>query len=140
MQVSLDLPCSSSGSTSISFKTVGYQGGLVPLWIKIDSNTGVLNITTPDIYVDTEFDFYIYSSMNISSNLIQIPKLIKLKVLNCNSQNCQKCKLKSNSAWAFCNSGYILYNITVFLVNLEVHPGWIWLLFGLSRYLELISS
>ena len=87
MQTTLDLPCSSSGSTSISFSFGNYNGGSVPSWIQIDSNTGVLNITTPDISQDIEFNFYIYSGMSVSSNLVQIPKLIKFKVLNCNAQN-----------------------------------------------------
>ena len=110
MQTTLDLPCSSSGSTSISFSFGNYNGGSVPSWIQIDSNTGVLNITTPDISQDIEFNFYIYSGMSVSSNLVQIPKLIKFKVLNCNAQNWEKCQFKSNSIWALWNSGYILHN------------------------------
>ena len=106
-QTTPDLPCSASGSTSISYGIEKYNGVEVPSWIKINSTTGVLNITAEEVSEDKEFDFYISSNINGVSNSIQ--KLIKLTVLNCTIENCKNWTASSVYEWETCKSGYNLH-------------------------------
>ena len=62
----LDLSCSSSGSTSITYSIGNYGSTIAPSWATIDSNSGVLNITAPNVSADTEFDFYAVSTVTVS--------------------------------------------------------------------------
>ena len=80
-----DLPCSISGSTSISFSTANYMTSTVPSWIAIDSVSGVLSVNSPEVSLDTEYDFYINSAVSGVSSPIQ--KLIKLIITNCAAKN-----------------------------------------------------
>ena len=108
VQVFPSVPCSISGSSTIIFSIGSYNGVIPPSWITIDSITGSLNITTPDVSIDKEFAFYINSV--ISGVSTSISKIIKIKVLNCNVENCQRCLSSSNSNCSSCNSGYYLHN------------------------------
>ena len=45
-----DLPCSISGSTSITFRLVGFKKSRVPDWIYINSVTGKLIVYAPVVY------------------------------------------------------------------------------------------
>ena len=56
VRITLDLTCSSSGSTSISYSLVEYNENLIPNWASIDSSSGVLTLNTPDVYSDTEYN------------------------------------------------------------------------------------
>ena len=89
------------------FSIGSYNGVIPPSWVTIDSNTGSLNITTPDVSIDKEFAFYINSA--ISGVSTSISKIIKIKELNCNVENCQRCLSSSNSNCSSCNSGYYLH-------------------------------
>ena len=40
-QTTLNLPCSSSGTTTISYSLSAYNGGTIPSWVSINSLTGV---------------------------------------------------------------------------------------------------
>ena len=79
-KVTFDLPCSSSGLTLISYSLESYLSS-VPSWIQINSTSGELNITSPFVSEDSEFSFYIGSTINGVANPIN--KIIKLTVINC---------------------------------------------------------
>ena len=90
-----DLPCSFSGSTTITYTTADFGSTTVPPWVSIDSNTGVLSITSSAVNADTEHSFYINSAITGSSGLYQ--KKVKLIVMNCGVSNCQTCTTSSGS-------------------------------------------
>ena len=77
-----------------------------PSWVNINSTTGVLSITAPDVVSDTEFDFYINSV--VTGIVLPSQKLIKLTVQSCTSLNCQKCVSTSNTIWDIWSIGYFL--------------------------------
>ena len=102
-QVTPTITYSISGTTAISYSIVNYITP-APSWVTINSSTGVLNILTPDVSSDTEFDFYINSAVTGIASPVQ--KLIKLTVLNWISLNWQKWISTSGSIWDIWNSGY----------------------------------
>ena len=101
-----DLPCSISGSTSISFSTANYMTSTVPSWVVIDSVSENLSINAPEVSLDTEYDFYINSAVSGVSSSIQ--KLIKLIITNCAAKNWKKCTSTSTLTCDTCLSGYVL--------------------------------
>ena len=105
-QILPDLPCSISGSTSISFSTANYMATTVPSWVAIDSVSGMLSINSPEVSSDTEHDFYINSAVSGVSSPIQ--KLIKLIITNCAAKNWKKCISTSTLTCETCLSGYVL--------------------------------
>ena len=84
LSITPDLSCSASGSTSIAYTLYG-----APSFVLIDSTSGTLTISAPSVNSDTEFDFYVASTVSGVSSPVQ--KLVKLTVTNCSVQNCQKC-------------------------------------------------
>ena len=75
--VSVNLPCSSSGTTLITYSTGNYNGATPPAWVTINSSTGVMTINTPIITsASSDFSFYIYSSSGSFSN--SVPKLVTI--------------------------------------------------------------
>ena len=105
-QILPDLPCSISGSTSISFSTANYMTSTVPSWVAIDSVSGILSINAPEVSSNTEYDFYINSA--ISGVLSPIHKLIKITITNCAAKNWEKCISTNSLTCEICLSGYIL--------------------------------
>ena len=105
-QILPDLPCSISGSTSISFSTANYMTSAVPSWVTIDSGSGVLSINAPEVSLDTEYDFYINSAVSGVSSPIQ--KLIKLIISNCAAKNWKKCISTNSLVCETWFSGYVL--------------------------------
>ena len=106
-QIQPDLPCSISGSTSITFSTANYMASTVPSWIAINSVSGILSINAPEVSLDTEYDFYINSA--VSGVSIPVQKLIKLIITsNCVVENWMKCISTSILTWETCFSGYTL--------------------------------
>ena len=103
-QKSPDLPCSLGGLTSISYSISNYITSNAPSWVIIDTTSGVLTISTPEVASDTGFNFYISSTVSGVSSSIQ--KLIKIIVLNCIASNWQQWISSSNSVCGICNSGY----------------------------------
>ena len=81
VQITPDLPCSSSGLTSISYSLVEYNGNLIPNWASIDSTSGMLTLNTPDVSSDTEYNLSVSSS--ISGTSTPVLKHIKLSVQMC---------------------------------------------------------
>ena len=99
-----NLPCSISGSTSISYSLASYNGASIPSWISIDSISGILTISAPDVTTDSSNYFYVNTL--VSSGSSTLTKLIKLTVLNCVAQNWEKCSSQSATTWASWSSGY----------------------------------
>ena len=77
-----------------------------PSWIFINSTSGALTIIAPEVATDTEFDFYISSSISGVSNPIQ--KLVKLTILNCLPSNWKQWLNTSSSTCETCKSEYNL--------------------------------
>lgn len=76
-----DLPCSSSGSTSIQYSASSYNGGIVPSWVSVNSSTGSISVAAPNLSVTTNFTFYLSSAVSgVSSS---IDKIITISVLCC---------------------------------------------------------
>ena len=105
-QILPDLPCSISGSTSISFSTANYMASTVPSWVVIDSVSGILSINAPEVSSNTEYDFYINSAVSGVSSPIQ--KLIKVIITNCAAKNWKKCISTNSLTCETCLSGYVL--------------------------------
>ena len=106
LQKTPDLPWSISGTTTISFTIANYLSSTIPSWITLNSTSGFMNITSPTVTSDTEFDFYINSIISGVSG--PVPKLIKLTILNCSPSNWQKWIITNNTICEVCNSGYYL--------------------------------
>ena len=87
-EITPDLPCSSTGATSISFALASYNGGQVPSFVSIDTSSGMLKITAPQIISAISYSFYISSSIAGYPN--QVLKLINLSVVKCTATNCNK--------------------------------------------------
>ena len=105
-QIAPLLLCSSSGSSTILFSIGSYNGKTAPIWILIDSSTGILSITAPSVNVDTEYYFYINSLVSGFTSPIQ--QLFRLTILNWIAQNCQACSNREVLIWTIWNSGFIL--------------------------------
>ena len=71
------MPYSISGSTSITY-SIGNYISSAPTWATINSVSGVLTITAPEVASDTEYDFYINSAISGFPSPFQ--KLIKLTI------------------------------------------------------------
>ena len=80
---------------------INYTSSATQSWISLDSNTGLLIVTAPEVTSDTEYDFYINST--ISGYQTQIQRQVKLTVINCSVQNCQKWSSSSGTSCAVWN-------------------------------------
>ena len=96
LSITPDLTCSADGTTSITYTSSATQS-----WISLDSNTGLLTVTAPEVTSDTEYDFYINST--VSGYQTQIQRQVKLTVINCSVQNCQKWSSSSGTSCAVWN-------------------------------------
>ena len=101
-----NLPCSFSGSTPIVYSLSSYGGEVIPLFVSIDSTTGVLSIEAPSVSNSVDYSFYIVSTVSGLSSLVN--NVIKLTVKKCTASNCQTCSVSNSSVCAICNSGYRL--------------------------------
>ena len=66
-----NLTWSSAGSVSISHCLGRYNNVLVPSWITINSNTGILNIDSPLIISNTDYYFSINSYISNFNSTVQ---------------------------------------------------------------------
>ena len=90
-----DLPCSSSGTTAITYTIADFRSTTAPSWVSINSDTGALSITPPVVNANTEYNFYINSAVTGFSDPFQ--KKIKFTVMNCVISNCETCTTSSAS-------------------------------------------
>ena len=75
-------------------------------WMRINTNTGLLTIQAPSVSSDSNFYFYIASS--VSGISMPVQKLIKLIVTKCQVQNWQMCSSLNVSIWSTWSSDYTL--------------------------------
>ena len=108
IEVSPTLTCSSISSTSIVYSISSYNGVTAPSWVAIDSSSGLLKISTPNVTSPTSCSFFIDSQVSSVTN--PIPKLINLKVTKWLAQNCQKWNSLDSSKCNSWNSYYYLSN------------------------------
>ena len=101
-----NLSCSFSGSTLITYSLSSYNGGIIPSFVSIDSETGVLTIAAPSVSSSITYNFYIDSTISGISGTIQ--KIINLTIKKCTASNCQICTVSNSSVCATCSSGYNL--------------------------------
>ena len=101
-----DISCSFSGSTSITYSLASYNGNAISSWVAISSSTGQLTITTPNPAVNTDYPFYISST--ISGVTDSVNKLITITISSWTVSNWQVCQATNIAIWTACNSGYTL--------------------------------
>ena len=106
VQVIPDLTCSTSGGTSITYSLASYNGNAIPAWITINSSTGQLSITTPSPSTNTDYSFYISSTISGVSSAVY--KLMTISISGCTTSNWLICQSTDVSTWTTCNSGYTL--------------------------------
>ena len=105
-QITPDLVCSSSGSSTIIYNISSYLDNALPSFASINSTTGVISVTTPVVSANTDYYFYLSSNATKVSYLIN--KLIKITVVDWAASNCQECLSSNTSAWSIWTSGYYL--------------------------------
>ena len=103
-EITPDLTCSLSGSTSIAYSIANYNGANAPSWVQIDAGSGLLKINAPVVSTDTQYSFYMNSVVSGST----IQKVITITVINCVVSNWQSCVSTSGSTCMTCNSSYTL--------------------------------
>ena len=101
-----DLTCSTTGSTSITYSLASYNGNTIPSWVTINSSTGQLSITTPSPSTNTDYSFYISSTISGVSSVVN--KLMTISISGCTTSNWLICQSTDVSTWTTCNSGYTL--------------------------------
>ena len=106
MNVTPDLTCSKAGITSITYSISAYSSNAIPSWVSLNSGTGLLSITAPNVTADTTYPFYVVSTYSGATSPEQ--KLIQITVLNWIASNCQTCSSSSGSVCSVCTSWYTL--------------------------------
>ena len=86
-QVLPDLSCSLSSSTSIVFSLGSFNSEVVPSWVVVDANTGMLTITSPEVEQDKNYNFNVNAT--ITGLILQTQKQIKLTVKDWNTWGSQ---------------------------------------------------
>ena len=102
----LDLSCSISGSTLISYSIANYLTSTVPSWITFDSSSGLLSITAPIVSTDSEYSLLINSAVSGVSNPAQ--KIIRITIMNCAVLNWLKWLSTSGIIWEIWKNGFSL--------------------------------
>ena len=74
-----------------------------PSWVQINTSTGQLTITAPGVNSDSNFSFYVVSS--VSGTSISVQKLITLTVSKCQVQNWLMCSSTNALVWITQSSG-----------------------------------
>ena len=81
-----NLPCSFSGSTSITYSLSSYNGSIVPSFVSINSTTGILTVTAPCVTSSTDYTFMVLSAVSGMTDPAQT--IIKLSVKDCTVGSC----------------------------------------------------
>ena len=110
-KIILNLPCSSSGSTSILYSTSIYNDILIPSWITFDSLTEELTMLTPYLSSTSEtFQFYVNSSVSDVKNPLQT-----LIILQVNKWSVYNWKIWNSTDASIC----LVYNANTNTSNSE---------------------
>ena len=106
VNVTPDLSCSASGSTSVSFSIGNFNGASLPSWVAINSSNGTPTMTTPEVSSDSGFSFLINTAVTGVTGAI--PKVITVTVKDCTVSNWKLCSSSSNSVWSTWNSNFLI--------------------------------
>jgi hypothetical protein len=72
----VDLTCSSSGSTSISYSLARNGENIIPTWVVINETTEKLDVEAPSVDRDTTYTFSLVTTIGVKS----YPKIIYINV------------------------------------------------------------
>ena len=115
-----NLPCSFTGSTSITYSLSSYKGSTVPSFVSINSLTGVLTITAPCVSGSPDYTFNILSA--VSGVTDPVPTIIKLSVKQCSSGICSSSEVAKslNTATQVVIAATVLLSIGLSFTNLSL--------------------
>ena len=99
-----DLPCFSSSHT-IAYSIGSYSGGSIPSFVTVNSSSGVMKVSSPNITDTTTYSFSINSNITGISNLVQKP--ISLIVNKWTVNQCKQWKSTDITYWDVWKSDYI---------------------------------
>ena len=100
--LTLNLPCSLTGATSILYSPANSNGFEFHSWVILDASTKELKISTPSVISQSKtFQFYVNSTTIDASNPLQT--LIILQVNKWNVNNCQKWSSSNTMSWSIFN-------------------------------------
>ena len=74
----LDLTCSISGSSPITYSFVSVDSNLIPSWAALNSSIPCLELSTPDVNTNTNFTFGVEATVNG----YKYSKKIKLQIID----------------------------------------------------------
>ena len=123
-QVLPDLSCSLSSSTSIVFSLGSFNSEVVQSWVAIDANTGMLNITSPEVEQDINYSFYVNAM--ITGLTLQTQKQIKLTVKDWSTWGSQTAKTLSITVQSIVGITMV-FSVITSMLNVSSGSG-IWLL------------
>ena len=133
-QVLPDLSCSLSSSTSIVFSLGSFNSEIVPSWVAVDANTGLLTITSPEVEQDTNYSFYVNAM--ITGLTLQTQKQVKLIVKDWSTWGSQTAKTLSIITQSIVGAVMV---VSVISIMLNVSSGSsIWLLIDEVQLLFLL--
>ena len=108
-QILPDLSCSLSSSTLIVFSLSSYNSEVVPSWISIDANTGLLSLNSPEVEQNANYSFYVDAVITGVSKKIQ--RIIKLTVTDWSTWGSQTAKALSITVQSIV---WVIITISVF--------------------------
>ena len=133
-QVLPDLSCSLSNSTSIVFSLGSFNSEVVPSWVVVNANTGLLTITSPEVEQDTNYNFYVNAM--ITGLTLQTQKQIRLTVKDWNTWGSQTAKTLSIIAQSII---IVVMVVSIIMSMLNVSSGSsIWLLINEAQLFFLL--
>ena len=107
-EIDINITCSVSGSTTITYALISNDNETVPSWVILDSFARKLKFTTPELNADTNFTFSVEATVNGDTNTY-INKYY-LEVLYCLASNCIECVQYYNRRWNKWQSGYEVFS------------------------------
>ena len=67
-EIDINLTCSVSGNTVITYALVSNDNEVVPSWVTLDSSDRKLRLTTPELDADTNFTFSVQATVGGDTN------------------------------------------------------------------------
>jgi hypothetical protein len=110
---SIDIPCSISGGTSITYSLQQNGANPLPTWVSIDSNTAEISIRTPFVAEDTTYSVFVRSTVGANT----YDQVFNFVVQTCEVDNCEQWKVGDKGACEVCGSGYSTANADTYCYN-----------------------
>ena len=133
-QVLPDLSCSLSSSTSIVFSLGSFNSEVVPSWVVVDSNTGLLTITSPEVEQNMNYNFYVNAM--ITGLTLQTQKQVKLTVKDWSTWGSQTAKTLSITVQSIVGI-IMIFSVITSMFNVSSGSG-IWLLINEAQLFFLL--